>query len=357
MKTGNSNHDLRAPNFIHEQARKRINEAVPAAQEKLANALLVDPYPALLYLKAASSTLCTCQHTPVTQDELIYERGNVNRDRIMHVDPKSTMEQEAHNVIIDLGRSSFGSFADHTEEEEPTSEDYDLDDEDDPTVASSEDSPACGICYRTGFVPGFQLYGFERMVFTTYDIKEHNGITIDQISKPNVMNILTQTGWIEFEMHVPKYFKGVRYSVRNQFDILEDKLFLADGSYLSLGYLNSKRGKKIAFRCKANQFTHIDVTFDLGSEVINTNIAQFSKIVDWEQFDAMSNISVVLPTSIPDLRPGSYIVLPTRNVTVKVADVQYLRETNNNNINWEVQTRYVQPQEPVRNIHKGFKLL
>lgn len=356
MQRGGSKHGFRAPNFIHDEARARLGEVIKPAQEKLANALQVDRYETLLYIKKMSTSFCSCQHKDILDDELTHDAGNTAVEQLRTLPPVYSEHQRSTDVIIDYGRNpigDFGAFTEDSRNEDPS--DYDLDDDDQTTMLG--ESPDCAICYRSGFVPGFELFGFQRNVLTTFDIKDMNSAQIERITEgPDVIVNWTPQSFVEFLVPVPKYFQSVRYSVRLHHDILDDKLFVGQ-DYLTLQTLLNNRGKFVAIRCKAGRFTHIDITFDLGSETLYTNIAQFSKVIDWTKAETLNNISVVWPTRIPEMTPGSYLVLPKKGVMLKTNDTQFLREHNNNNMNWETNCRVLQPQEPVRNIHKGFRLL
>jgi hypothetical protein len=87
------------------------------------------------------------------------------------------------------------------------------------------------------------------------------------------------------------------------------------------------------------------------------NFPQFAKVTDWTTVETIGNISCVFPTRIPELLVGSYMVLPSKHIVVKITDVNYLREHDENNINWETTCRVLQPQEAAKSINKSFKLL
>ena len=86
------------------------------------------------------------------------------------------------------------------------------------TIQSSED---CDICLRTGYVPGFELYGHNHNVLTTYDIVDILGFTITPDKPARLLKVAEKEGYVDFELIVPKYFSYIKYSVRDNHHILD----------------------------------------------------------------------------------------------------------------------------------------
>lgn len=337
MKSGHPRLPMRAGNFIQNEARNRLVEIINPAQEKLSNALNVDRYLTILYVHKISNLLCTCQESqiPLPTDKTI-----------PHHISKHT---ELNEIVIDSRESLFGDKNAFTHDDE--SNEYEFN-----SNNSVYDSPDCGICYRMKFLPGFDLFGYQRSLFTTHDIVDSLSAYIDSTEKPNKINIETIEGFCEFVLDIPKYFKEVKFSIRNNHEIINANLYTISNDILSLDYLASNCGKQIVFRCKESQFTHIDISFKISNDLY-TNIAQFSKALDYTMLETLSNISVIFDTKIPELTAESFLLLPKKNIMLKISDVNFLREHSNKNMNWETTCRVLQPQERPKNIFKGFKFL
>lgn len=354
IKRGNPNiRRVHAGNYIQEQAQRRLDEAVKPAQQKGLNALGVDNHTILLYLKQMSTTVCSCRE--VQQDIVEMDVRDESPVQIAGIGQETGTE-----INIDWSRPLFGESGEVVTDIEDMSgaNDYDfVDDAQQPTAVNHviESSPDCGICYRSGFVPGFEQYGQVRYVLTTHNMVNENAYNIDRTEQPHMFHKLAATGWIEFEIKVPKYFKSVKYSVRNNHDLLNEKLFIGNQP-LCLDDLKAFAGQTLPIRVRAETFTHAVVVFDLGSDPIVANIAQLSKLTDWTQFETIGNLGVILPMTIKELPVGSFIIVPDKYIGLKVTDVQYLRTSKNHNLDWNVTTRVAQPMESWKSIHKSFQL-
>lgn len=343
---------VHAKNFIQQQADARLQEAIKPYQQQGTNSLGVDSHEVLLYLKQMSTRVCTCKEVQMAIPEM-----DVEFDRSAPVFNSGIgSEQE---ISVDWSRPLFGEPNEATFEEDHLEDADDYAFEEQPVSHTNqliEQSPECGICYRNGFVPGLVQFGQTRFVLTTHDIVDQNSYTIDRQTAPHAFKRLHINGWIEFELPIPKYFKSVSYSVRNNLQILTDKPF--NGIIpLTLDDLRQNAGRSMFVRIKSSEFTHVVFTFDLGSDPIRANIAQLSKVTDWTQFEALGNVNVILPSTIRELTTGSCIILPKRNMAMRITDVQYLRTASGANLDWSCTARIAQPQEGFKSIAKSFILL
>lgn len=335
-------------NYTHKQAQARLDEAVVPYQQIGLNALKVDSHEVLVYLKNMSSRICTCKQVQDVVTEMDLEIAEA---------PKYHGIAEQQEITVDWGRPLFGEPGEaQRHEDAATYDEFELVDE--PSTvqpAIIESSNDCGICYRSGFVPGFEQYGKTRFVLTTHDVVDSNSVTIDRAVNPHVFQRLHPNGWILFSITVPKYFKSIMYSVRNGYEILNEQLWFNQVP-LTLSDAKANAGRVIHIRVKAEEFTHVDITFDLGTDPIFANIAQMSKMTDWTLFETIGNLNVILPMTIPELPVGSVIILPSKNMGLRITDVPQLRTAKGHNLDWACTTRVMQPQEPLKSIHKGFRL-
>lgn len=349
---------VHAKNYIHEEAQARLQEVIPAARKQGMNALGVDYHEALLFLKQFSSTVCTCRETEVD----VQEEYTENSVRVKN--PTSVLS-DSEEIVVDWGSPLFGDASEYThEEDQATANDYELEDEPSEfrqtTVMGTtaiDESPACGVCYRTGFVPGFQQWGQTRVVLTTNDIIGESGFVLNKVEAPHKFVRLTRNGYVEFELDVPKYFKSANYSIRNNFDQTMDTLHNQDGTPLTLDDLKQGAGKKVVIKLYAEVFTHVVIVFDLGSEPVRVNLAQMSKATDWTQFDAISNMNIILPTTIPEVTNGSIVLIPKIKLALRITDVQFLKTASGFSMDWSCGTRVLQPMEPLKHIGKGIRIL
>lgn len=353
---------IHARNFTHKQASQRLQEAIPAIQETGLNALQVDAYEVLLFRRVYSTEVCTCRQSGlVSREEDEGISGSVEAPSF------GGLINQQNELTIDWGASAFGERNDHTPAEEDfedtstNADGYEFDDDQQlpgmgsPISSALDETPACGICYRSGFVPGYEQYGQQRTLLTTNDVVGIDGYTINRGCTPHQFEQVAREGTVSFEINVPKYFKAAYYSVRNNFEVLEDTLSF-EGSPLSSQLLRSLSGRTAVVSCSSEVFTHIHFVFDVGAEPIKANIAMLSKMTDWQQFEAIGTLNVVTHTDLSDLPVGSVFIVPKRNIGLRTTDVPILRPASGQSLDWSVNTRYMQPQEQLKNIHKAFKV-
>lgn len=363
IKSGNPTIKRRhARNYIHQQADARLKEAVRPYQEQGLNALKVDSFEIKYYQQCRSTTICTCKQTTLLPEHRAIAPDSNIPATLMK--PDSVVEE---SVTIDYSRPLFGAPSEMDLNDTVISPNDEFELEDDPEDGMAQptidtlfaSSIDCGICYKTGYVPGYTAYGFERKVLTTFDIADTYGFHTDITAAPHRLNRFDEReGFVDFELEVPKYFRDVSISVRNNVDALPDSLYLADdsGALLTFGEIKANAGRRMLIRVRAEQFTHVVLEFDLGTEKLMANLAQMSKTVDWTLFDTLGNITMILPMTIANIQGNDVIYVPKRNSLFKVTDVTYLRTSDERNLDWSVTTRVLQPQESLGRIHKGFKL-
>jgi hypothetical protein len=338
---------VNARNFIQEEANDRLRETIAPYQKQGLNALGVDSYDILLYIKKPSTQSCTCREV-----QMISALGDALAA------PVKPGISETHEISIDWRRPLFGEPNEarvENDEDGTDGSEYDFDDSEPARVNHTLESSAdCGICYRTGFVPGFVQYGKQRIVLTTHDVVENQGCTIDRNAQPHTFDRLTRAGYVAFDVVIPKYFNSVRYSVRNNTDVVDAEVLTADGQPCTTAWLKAVAGAQTRIRVSAETFTHLVLTFDLGTDSVKANIAQLSKQTDWTLFSTIGNLNVILPMTIPELTTGSIIVVPKVGLAMIITDITYLRPQDGRNLDWSVNTRVCQPQEPALRIHKDF---
>lgn len=352
MQRGIRSNARHGKNYIQKEANSRMDEIVKPAKEQQLNALGVDSFETFVFRSMLSTTVCTCKETPQYRPQ-----ETVSTDV-----PINIRSQEVEIRISGGARPLFGEPADFNSmgDNDPNSE-FDLDDVDDQrefavTTSVIESDADCGICYRTGFVPGYELFGHERKVYTTHDIADMLSSTVNVATMPHSIERVHHSGWVSFVIDVPKYFKTCTYSIRNNHEILNDKIYVGT-AYLTLADLKANAGKQMTVRIQSNTFTHFVLDFDLGTIPVKANLAQMSKVVDWTLFETAGNIGIVLPSYIGELPVGTALIVPSRNAAFKVSDVQYLKLANGSVMDWQCTTRFLQPQEKIRHILKGFRVI
>ncbi len=345
-------------NYISKQADERLRETVRPYQEQGKRALEVDSFEVKYYAQARSTTACTCKETKVLPQ---YAALGTNV-------PPTIVKQESvlgTAVSIDYRRQLFGRQSDSIQSDDS---DMDVGDDDDMELGDDEEdapkqdalyasSADCAICYKTGYVPGYVSYGFERKLFTTHNVLRMQGYHTDVTTAPHTLKkIDVHHGYIEFELEIPKYFKDVLVSVRNNREVLGDMVYDDQGQPLTFGLVKMNAGRTIIIRVQSHEVTHAVIEFDLGTDRTLANLAQQQKTIDWTLFSTLGNIQIILPMTIQTVMASDVIYVPKRNMSFKITDVTYLTTSQDRNLDWSVSTRVLQPQEALGRIWKGFRL-
>lgn len=341
-----------ARNYIQEEADRRLREVVAPYQRQGLNALGVDYFEVKYYHVVRSSTVCTCQQSEIVQN---YSSMQQPKNSII---PNIVQNPDAE-IVIDYSRPLFGTpgeskvAGDSYSELDSEQEDFTIIDEEDPPRENKLFSTlnTCNICYRTGLVPGYELYGYDRKVLTTYDIDRSTGYLMDTGTAPHTLKKQAALGFVDFVLEVPKYFKQVSVAVRNNQHLIKEPQLTSNNTQLQLADLENNAGRSMIIRCTEEQFTHIVFEFDLGTEKVRANLSQSSKVSDWTMFDSLGNIQIILPMTITDVATSDIIYVPSKNTTFKVSDFNYLQTAGKKNLDWQVNVRVVQPQEALKSIH------
>lgn len=366
-QSGKGTNRRHAANYIGHQAHARLNEVVNPAKGRELNALDVDSFQVLYYRRSNSSLACSCQKSialPSTDYSAVDDNG------ALPPTIKPVMDMGDDEITIDMNDAMFGSpqMSEYMDDDE-TIPDFGTHDEEiligdddsrsaDKTFALSTD---CGICYRNGMVPGYELYGHDRKVLTSGMISDINGYQVDAMQNPDrIIKIdSAMTSFVEFVIDVPKYFKHMRYSVRNNGRQIDDEelwLPTAHPQMLTAAAVRAAAGSQIAIQVRADVFTHVVIEFDLGVDPVLCALAQDTKATDWTMFDTLGNVSLILPNTIASVETSDVVYVPKRNHTFKLSDVTYLRTAQNHNLDWQAQARVLQPQEALKHIYKSYIL-
>ena len=359
ISRGGKSTGINAKNYIGKEADARLQEVIQPIQQQGLNALNVDWVSAEYFQLLPSNMACTCRQVQVTRQE---QEAKVATNPTM----RSALEVE-----IDWKRPSFGTrnetpqHGDDFTEDDLTIVDDDNTENTDAIGTSSHLFTAtedCGICFRSGVVPGYTSYNRQRVLLCTHHIEDLDGYHLEKHRQPNVMSPVMDDAFVEFQITVPKYFNSVRCGLWQNKELVVKPA----SSYLQLGAskapvslwgLKNYAGKTVTLRVVNEEFTHLVLDFDLGLPPVHVNFAQMSKSTDWTMLDTLGQINIILPMTIAQVSSADVVYVPSRKQTFKVTDVTYLQTARNAKLDWSAQTRIVQPNEALHNLRKGGLIL
>jgi hypothetical protein len=231
---------------------------------------------------------------------------------------------------VNLNTPLFGTTNPSTLIEAPTARDDIFDDSD--TVQTLDvntlfpdlfaKGSECAICYRTGWVPLWHPVGRQRYVYATHNIRASSGYNINQGVNPSVLQseVTDDTGYVEYLIDVPKYYKAVYVGIYNNTALLSSELKDTAGNVINAQRMSDSAGTRLVVRISDMDFTHVVVEFDLGV-VIQANFPQFSIARDYSQFFSLQSVSIELPATVSNAQIGDVVVVPTWDRAWQITDV------------------------------------
>lgn len=352
-----------ARNYAHPQAQKRLDETVAAFNKQVENSLRVDSVDIELFqIQQLVGVPCSCSQTSVAPLPEAVEGVTEIAPVIPH--------KEHRNDGIKLKFQDDDIFGDGLGEKLYNDEDVFVDDvsgRDSSAQEIEEDgeefhdsvfrgSVECGICYRTMLQPGFTSYGRMRSIYTNMNVENMRAFTVDSTQAPHRFMRLTEDGFVSFLITVPKYFASVTISIRNNIIVLPDRVQRQDGAAITIHDLRDHAGGPYEVFVRAEEFSHVVFDFDTGVEKLRANLSGENIALDYDRLTTLSDMTVVLGPELGDINGGDIIVIPSRNMILKVRDKERKITAKQKRLEWVVQTRVLQPTESLKAIAKGYKL-
>ena len=340
---------IAARNFIHEQAQSRMKEIVSAAQQISHNSVFVHATPIIYFAKQEGGTLCGCREKSKDNGVAPIENaGETNVDFDIHVE-----------------RPMFGglsSMLSKSEKSKVAKENYDDDLEDIFGEGDSENfdnanqgqevfdsifgnSVACPICFRSGIVPGYIPVGYSRQVFSSVFVEDAYGYYINTAKPVPLFEVTDQnSNYVAFRLHVPKFFKEVKFAAYEGQNIIKNVILSIGGYAITEGLLRNFAGKEVILHVSGADFTHCVFMFKINDD-LKADFPQDSKPKDYSIFDATQPVTIVTDKSIPKLSTSDIIYKVGYNQFWKVNDFEYYRMNDKTVIGWSIQARILQKDE------------
>ena len=385
IKRGTPSHKrVRARNNTHKQAQARLDETVPAFNQQVVNSLFVDAVEIDYYQSQdLIGKPCTCEKIEVRPEYHAMADGasetnvmpviptvddDCGRGTSIHLQDDDLFgDSEAEKLYgvqsVDVsGDNSVDTMRFDDDIPEALYQDSQTEDGNvEYTETSMMGSNAnCGICYKNGFQPGFRAYGKQRFVLTTLGIENIAGYTVRTSDTPNTFvrqGPIKEHTFVEFSVSVPKRFKSCLFSVRNNDRVISGEKLFVDQLPMNMERLRHYAGHEMRVVCKASEFTHVVLEFDLGLEKLRANLSPENQRLDYQTLDAIGAFTVILPPTIHEVRNGDIIVAKNRRIVLKVTDKERKITADKRQLEWVAQTRIIQPTEAVKSIAKGYKII
>ncbi len=358
-----------AKNFTHDIAQRRLEEAVVPFRQQILNSLEVDAVEiAYFNIQRKVGAVCSCTGSV----EAVEPSGRGSMDVTV---PNRHKEEMTGSIQLQDDNIFGGDLGQRIYQD-------DLDDEDfvDESIDLSGSSPIqfndmgiemesftggsgsvnCGICYRTGHIPPFKPVNSVRVLLTHADIEDSENYFINRTILPFLLEKSSpdvDDFWVKFSIPVPKYFKSVSVSVRNNlFHMPEYHLEDSEGVPVNLNSFKEAAGSELTVYCTGERFTHIVVDFELDVKPILANISQEGQSLDYNRLITIGDIQVTLPPTLSSVENGDILIVKNRNLALLVRDKQWKATADRVTFGWTASTRVVQISESFRNLNLANRL-
>lgn len=372
------------------RVQKRVDSVIDSHRARVNNSLAVESIVAHIYKRARVGAPCSCcvvltdnsdSDRPINAETVIAPREDTRQENSVGIvdngmgglfgsedlGGSSIAEMEfdqpqyktAHKGVREIELASvenpLGTFSGQTDN---SAEDDGLYQE----HALGGNTINCPICYRQGYVPAYQPIGYNYQVMTVGNELTYHGYRIAVEEQPHVFERVTDDGYVDFALTVPRFFKDCTWSIRTYDGELlpaSEIPVALEGSNeipLSLVVLDSYRGQRVRIRSRCAAFSHLIVHFNLGARDILCSVSEETSVLDYDKELTVANLTIVLPHYVGTLNPEDLIVLPSRNYVLMVTDTPKKRTSKDQTLEWVVQTRTIQRKEMFYTIHKGYKL-
>ena len=361
VKRGRNTTYDRYKTYEGERVQKRLNSVLPAVQSKVEQALAVDATRCIVYKKAKFGLVCSCNRIEnMPGDSAIGGMKSLGRESDRH--QRNVEIAPSNRTMFGGGRTQAVSLDEINAGGKAMIDAVDLmtDGEEFDDRYDAGNVVNCGICYRQGVQPGFAAVGLQYVVMSHHHVVKYEGYHLDTSVAPLLFRQTTKKGYVRFDVTIPKYFKSVKYSVRNNDQVYGAEIrpwayINKQRTELTMDVLDKHRGQNILIELSGVEtFTHCTMIFDQGVAAINCNISEEANVLNYDQELTIGNITVVLPARVGMIEPEDILVLPDRNYVLKVMEAPKKRTSRQQAWEWVATTRPVQRKEVQFNIDKGY---
>jgi hypothetical protein len=240
-------------------------------------------------------------------------------------------------------------------------DDVDTDDLFDVDVGANVNAAAsvtqCAVCLGTGFVGGYDPVNAARVVYDTQ--ADWNGVMLDGSARPNAFNV---GGAAMLRMTVPRGARQLLalkvWNNKEQVGGVEIQVQL-NGEWVSFAQRLRQvaTGAPVILRLNfaigsTDQFTHLEVMYDLGMEPVLIGWNRMSYSEDFNKIDQLDDVSVIIPPNVPFTSLYDVITEPVWKRTWKVSSTSNAPDRNLKVNGSESTVRVLQPMELVNLLPK-----
>ncbi len=368
-------------NRAAEVAKTRLTAITPLAQKEIMNSLGVNAFPSLIYkkLNPGAGRVCTCSKaldvSPAAP--LFDEQGNASQEHIQ------SLLQGKEFSIQDYGREPLtGDVIGPNGSPVKTLQDpnqlirnpgIETSDPSDPLateITNSDDFVAevnpgayengsCSICYGTGVVGGFQVYGGQRIIIdSTFNNLEFFHANVDQSEAPNIISFFAPDSYVGFNLTLPygavvqsvRAWKG-RTPVAVWVQIYVNGSWLPFDQTVAAQYMDGlpHQMRLISPSSEEVRLSHMEIQL-YQVDLVPVEFPHLSRTGDLSVLDPIQDVSLYIPPVVPYLYPGDLVADSVYGKLWRLKTVQYNKDSQMRNMAYDCEARLVQDYEYINDL-------
>lgn len=360
-------------------ARDAVESVAAIQQEKYYAAFFVNGYTCNVYNRLTQGITCSCGGLSLRNpiDMQFDEEGNASVDTINELMGESFGSIEEYGERDDdIDSDTTSSLTDTTIHKRPYDEEDDYHraadfinegeyhDEEEIEAGLNQFAPtACGVCFGTGYVGGYNLCFGNRYVFVPGQRGQSlKNFSIDNKTKPNRFVSMdhrsSMENYVDFVVTMPRLVVGIdSIQVYDNQDLLSDAVIMAGTDADNLFEVTEKNfhmfctGRPIVIRvANVTIFSHLEIQSNLSNEDTYLEYPRFQKGGDINLVDNTADVQIIVSPKILQISPWDIIIDNTLQKVWRVTNVSDWKDRHQNVHGWEVNARVVQPRELFYNL-------
>lgn len=343
-----------AKNWTYEPARKQTEYFAQISAEKWLNSIEVEGFNAEYYRHSRiSGRNCTCQvhHPSLETSNISIPLG----EGIGYSDKTRSYTIDTDNPLFAPSAVDMRSINNKRIGDIPIENEADIIGDTGYVDRLFEYGVDCGICYRTGYQPGYDKVGWYRHLSTSLTILAGEFYHVNSRSSPNTIELLTNASWVEFELHIPKYYSSVKAVGYNNIEHIPGfKLTDNLDNAVDPAWLDANKGTMVRVRVHGGPvtFTHFVIEFKLPIiRELKVSLPQISSQKDFTRFLGLPSVSIIFGNLVGRCNPDDIVYLSDYGYAWRIISVEpLLVPSSKYNIGWQTQSRIIQPIESLNRI-------
>lgn len=323
-----------------------VENIAPIQAQKIQAAFRVQGIEACLYNRLYSGQICTCHAAGKPLNSRLNKDGKASIDTINGIMLGSQFGFQDFGIIEDQSESytaqQQGILSEGTElvpKDTVTLDDL-VGDFDAFAIEC-----ACPVCFGTGFVGGYTLFGGYRKVHVVQDFNLPAIAEIAYDAAP--WSVKTYSASIK--TLIPKGIVGIdAFRCMNGTNLADYQLFI-DGKKLTYNEVircaDGRNHEITLLGNKDSEFTHLEIQFNMSNESVYFEVPKLTKGSDLNNLVDLQNFQLLMSPLVPHVNRIDIITESMWGYALMVQQTSLLNTRERQMLGWECDVRVIQPEE------------